>query len=444
MKKLVVILSALLILPVGLFAAVDSIKVSGDITSQALTRDLSLGGTGSDIPADTEDFLFSQVRLRFDALLTEGVSGVIQLINERLWGQESSSDTDVDLDLAYIQLQEFFSDALTLIVGRQNLRYGSGLIVGDPDSNMGIPTGNTACPQAISDLSLRKSFDAVRAILDYSPYILDLIYAKVHEGTTYIDDDITLFGVNLAYAWDSYNGITEVYGFGADNSLLTSSGAKVEVQDENSKTYVIGARVQWNPNDNLTLGIEGAKQYGDYRASATSHQHRDAYAIILNGEYRLLDDLNTTVGAAYINLSGDDADSGGDYEAWDPMFEDLSPGELINILFAGTNCQIIKVNGSFMPREDVTLGGAYYHVWLNDKWTATTYNPAIGPARTNTYAVSQSETDVGDELDVYAVYDYTEDVQFKVVGAWFMPGDFFTSANDESAYSIRGGLSLIF
>jgi hypothetical protein len=414
------------------FAAVKDIKVSGDITVQAITRDLSLGDdTGNTI--DSEDFIFSQTRLRFDADLTEKVSAVVRLINERLWGAENVSNTDIDLDLGYVELKEFLYEPLTLIVGRQNLHYGIGLIVGDPDTNQ------TAAINAgtIGDLSLRKSFDAIRAILDYSPYTLDLIYAKVNEGNTNIDDDVTLYGANLAYQWGTFNGLTEVYFFASSNART------VTVQDENSDIYVAGARVQFDPNDHLTLMAEGAYQFGDYRASATSHAHLNAWAALLSAEYRFLNDYNGKIGILYALLSGDDVNTN-DYEGWDPMFEDIKPGEICNILASNTDAHVIKLTGSYMPREDVTLGLEYWRVILAEKLTTTTYSPLVGPASANTYAIDNSNKVIGDEIILYANYDYTEDVQLKLLGSWFIPGDLFTSANDDVAYSIRGCLRVNF
>jgi len=435
MKKLVVFVSILFVLPWSVFAAVDSVKVSGDITSQAVTRDLSLGAASS---GDSSDFLTMQARVRFDAALTEGVSAVVQFINERLWGAESVSNTDIDLDLAYLQIKEFLTPAATLIVGRQNLHYGSGLIVGDPDTNQ---TASGAVPAAVmSDLSLRKSFDAARLILDYSPYIVDLVYAKVAEGTANIDDDVTLFGFNVSYAWNSYNGLTDFYFFGSENA------PNITVQDEKSKTYVIGTRTQFTPNDHLGVSLEGAYQFGDRRNSSTSHQHLNAYAIGAGADYKFLDEHNSKIGVIYAYLSGDDPSSKG-YEGWDPMFEDQSAGEIANILFANSNYQLFNIHGSFMPREDLTLGALYSKLYLAEKIpssVAASYSPSVGPASGNTYVIKNSNKDLGDEIDLYAVYDYTEDVQFKLTSACFIPGSWFSSVNDDTAYSFKGSVKVAF
>lgn len=436
-KKLLVGVAVLSFALLGsAFAEVENIKVSGDIATEAVMRDFSLGS-----PDHNDDhFLFSQIRLRIDADLTENVSAVIRLINERLWGSENNeadSGTNIALDLGYVQLGEFLYEPLTLIVGRQNLRYGSALIVGDPDTNQTAAAGagvdtEVKVPAVISDLSLRKSFDAIRAILDYSPYTLDIIFAKVSEGITNSSDDVTLAGANLAYAWGSYNGVTEGYFFSANRG----GGA------ERQETYTVGARTQFDPTDNLTLAAEGAYQFGE--DTATAHRDVSAFAVSLDSEYRFLNDYNAKVGLSYAYLSGDD-DVGDDANnAWDPLFEDQALAEIINILFTNSNTQAIKLTGSYMPREDITLGMVYVRAWLAENVAAGTDIVTAGPAAAYNYAIERDNKDIGDEIDVYAIYDYTEDVQLKLSGAWFVPGSLFTSANNNTAYSVRGGVSVSF
>lgn len=461
------------------FAAVENIKVSGDITAQAITRDLGMG-VDTTASADAADVLFSQIRLRFDADLTENVSTTIGLINERLWGYEAdnsgtSEDGEIDLDLGYVELKEFLYQPLSLTVGRQPLRYGSGLIVGDPDTNQtaaitGDAALTTKVPASVSDLSMRKSFDAVKAVLDYSPYTVDLVYSKVDEGAVSINDDITLMGANVAYAWDSYNGLTEGYFF----SSATENTVGVSVPENKSKTYAVGLRSQLDINDHLTLSGEGAYQFGDHYQNTTAvtqldstagtrvvTAHRKAWAALASAEYKFLNDYNAKIGGGYTLLSGDNANSKG-FEGWDPMFEGTNPGELINLLFAASNCHLINLNGSYMPREDVTLGINYCRAMLAEKLPDSgssaannlggegaaiawdTYGTA-GPAAGYVYTINSDNKIMGDEIDLCALYDYTEDVQLKLTGAWFLPGDYFEGSNNrESAYSVRGGLTVNF
>jgi hypothetical protein len=436
-KKLIVLVALMSLALLGSsFAAVENIKVSGDVKSGAITRNLSLGGSSN---TDQEDFLFSQIRLRFDADLTEGVSAVVQLINERIWGEDndafsendSASNDDIDLDLAYIQLNEFLYQPLTMRIGRQNLYFGSGLVVGDPDTNRLVSSDS---PAAIADQSLRKSFDALRATLDYAPYTIDVIYAKIEENLTNSRDDKTLAGVNVAYDWASYNGLTEGYFFyqQGTNDVQTA-------EEDEDNIWVIGARAQMDPNDNLTLGAEGAFQGGENDSSGNTRQ---AWAAMTNAEYRFLNDYNAKLGLKFAYLSGNDDDD--DANAWDPMFEDQTPAEIINILFANTNMMYTTLSGSMMPREDVTLGLNWTWAKLAENLDEDITGATGSPIEGNTYKTNRDETEIGNEIDAYAAYDYTEDVQIKLTGAIFMPGDLFASANEDTAYSLRAGINVDF
>jgi len=447
MRKLLIVLTLMSFAICGVtLAAVENIKVSGDITTSAITRNLSLGEhAGSTV--DAEDFLFSQIRLRFDADLTEGVSAAIVLLNERNWGDTlvgNDNDDEIRLEQAYVQLEEFLYEPLTLIVGRQNLRYGSGLIVADPDTNQ----ADTLCWNAgasiwtsAGDLSWHKSFDALRAVLDYAPYTIDMIYAKIDENADNLIDDRTLVGTNVAYEWASYNGLTEGYLFWADGR----SGEATQINENEDYTLTLGARTQMDLNDKVTLGLEGAHQFGDYNV-ADEQKNRNAWATIASADYRFLNDYNAKLGVKFTYLSGNDDSTDEDYNAWDPLFEDQTPGEIINILMTNSNLMYTTLSGSMMPREDVTLGLQWTWAKLaeNVDFGSSEYNPSVGSASTNTYSVTRDETEIGNEIDAFALYDYTEDVQLKLSSAWFIPGDVFKDANDSVAYSVRGALSVSF
>jgi len=498
-KKLILALAVISFAFIGTsFAAVENIKVSGDIAVQAVVRDLTLGsnedsyywGLAAYPPNGVEDFLLTQVRLRFDADLTENVGATIRLINEHLWDDEASNDrtgvannsnsTDICLDLAYIELREFLYQPLTLIVGRQNLRYGNGFIIGDPDTNQGSSGGNlelgsmsTSRPgiagrDVYGDISIRKSFDAVRAILDYSPYTIDLIYAQINEGwlsegSTDRADDSRLVGVNAAYDWSSFNGITEGYFYYLENNQFGDTfwivdggiaSGSVNPAENQAKTYLAGGRFQFDPSDNLTLGLEGAYQFGDVwlprMDAGNPYHHLNAFAGQFLAEYRFLNDYNAKLNLSYTYLSGNDDLNDDSFGAWSPMFEDQTPAEIMNILFPQTNAHFVAIEGSMMPREDITVGLKYAWAKLAQNTDGVEtggnifYIPAFGPAADKRYQIDRDKTYLGSEIDAYVLYDYTEDVQIKLISGWFLPGDFFSDTNDQTAYSVRGSMTVNF
>ena len=464
-RKLLIALTVLCFACAGsTFAAVENIKVSGDITPQTVLRNLSMGqhwSTGSTLSDNDHAFFISQIRLRFDADLTEGVSAVIGLISERTWGENNSlvtnSGDDIQLDLGYIELKEFLWQPLNVTVGRQRLRYGNALVVGDPDTNQGVTKATaanqvnpTGLPVIATDLSLQKSFDSVKLVFDYAPWTVDAVFSQIRERTTNVTrlDDQYMWGLNAAYDWSSYNGVTELYFFAADKAPRTTA---VSVADHNnSRIYTPGLRVQFDPNDKWTVGVEGAFQGG--RRIMTANTETDdirAFAGQANVEYRFLNDYNAKVGLNYSYLSGDQESNVGRYEGWNPMWEDQTPAELINILMDNSNAQLIGLTASVMPKEDLTLGMTYVHAMLAEKLNSITYNPSFGPASSTSlggnYIVMAGKKHFGDEIDGHILYDYTEDVQLQLSGAYFMPGSVFNEdMNNKASYSVRGGLTLNF
>ena len=171
-KRLVMLFCALFVLAAAVpaFAAVQNVKVSGDMLIQGIDRtnfDLTKGNSIKG--EDQTGVLNSIVRLRVDADLTENVSTVLRLINERNWSQSSSTNGDtsnIDIDLAYVTLKEFLYSPLTLTIGRQELHFGNDMIIGDVNTNRVTNNIEANGLQGINgDLSLRKSFDAIRATL---------------------------------------------------------------------------------------------------------------------------------------------------------------------------------------------------------------------------------------------------------------------------------------
>jgi len=164
------------------------------------------------------------------------------------------------------------------------------------------------------------------------------------------------------------------------------------------------------------------------------------------GEYRLLDDKNTKLGMNYTYLSGDNAEGPESaFNGWDPLFEDQSPGEVINILFNNTNMQYWKASVSTMPREDVTVGVDYIYARLAQDGTgAALASTLTSAANFGNIATVAGEKEIGHEIDLCGIYDYTEDVQLKLTGGWLIPGNLFADANDNVGYSIRGGVSVGF
>ena len=224
------------------FAEVQNVKVSGDIDVKAITHhNFDLQGKQLNNPGggqagagafavsndDEGDLLLQTTRVRVDADLTDNVAATVRLLNQRVWDGPNDGDGDeISLDYGYVTLKELVYSPLTVRVGRQPLKFGTGFIVGDAallaDPN-GVFAGTATAAAAASytagtgtvfgqEFSEYNAYDAVRATLDFSPLVVDAIWAKINE-TGVTTNDQTLYGVNLNWKGapvDKYNGEAEL------------------------------------------------------------------------------------------------------------------------------------------------------------------------------------------------------------------------------------------
>ena len=482
----VVLMVALVAVPAS--ASVQNVKISGSIDSTWLYRDSfdfgeSSRGAGNDPRNPTveninQNIFITQTTLRVDADLTDQVSTTVELINERVWDQSSADAAhNVDLNLAYVTLREMLYSPLTVVVGRQVFAYGNSLVV-DATGTNDVATPDSGLVGVADDLTKQTSLDAIRLIFDYDPLTLELVYSKLDENTATAasdsdTDDITLYGINTTYELgDEMETQVEAYFFaridqsttGTSASPLTPEGTKPDT------LYVPGLRGSANILDGLNIQGEVAWQRGNnVSTSGTSrdNEERDAMAAQFVSNYQVpndilpdaLEEYNPVLGYVYTWVSGDsnpgdraqvvanpasafsgDQASANKDTAWDPFLENQGGGTIYNTLFPLSNLHIHSVSLTVNPMEDVTLTGSWHGLWLDKKIdetatavTTMTTNPNGNGGAVFTPTVDKSETEVGHEFDLQAIYDYTEDVQIGANLGWFLPGDLFASENDTMA-----------
>ena len=468
------------------FAEVQNVKVSGDIDAKYIAHNnFDLKETQLNAPpgildnvtqADDASAFLQTTRVRVDADLTDNVSATVRLRNQRFWDADGASDTnDIDLDFGYVTLKELIYSPLTVTAGRQPVHYGTGFVVGYGgflrnangafSSNIGVGPHGTHFQEFSED----NSYDAIRATLDFSPLVADLLYAKINEvgakGSAALAGDQDLYGVNLNWKGvplDQFNGEAELYWFykndQAFNMAVHDSG---RTWDEN-RVHTIGGRVAGDPITNLHLNGEVAFQLGelvDNAANGVMYRERDrsAWALNVSGNYTLATvPWTPTAGVGFVHYSGEEAGSQGglgndadDFDAWDAMYrssfttyiQDFFGGTDAANLYttvdgndtaANTNRQLLYFDLGLKPLQDLTLWGRFTHVWFDE-------TPVAG----------RSDT-AGDEFDAKLVYDYTEDVQLGLAGAWFFPGGYYDdnpapeTRGDATAWETLGSLSVKF
>ena len=452
------------------FAAVQNVKISGDINVSGVARsnlDLdkssSVANTvGLNSNQDSQSDFLSITRVKVDADLTDNVSTSVRLLSERNWNGDSTLGTtanrnigltvagtsgdenDIDLDLASITLREFLTPAMTLTAGRQELRFGNGWIVGDPDTN-GLALGSEL---AEGDLSSRKAFDAIRARLDYNPLVLDIIYAKIAENVSTLNDDTTLGGINAGYELSANTNLegfffSKVRGVTGTNGATSVDGGVITNFDTAKQSAdvvnTIGGRVVNKSVKNLTIDAQAGYQFGTYNPkldpnarfiSATDKAEtsaRSAWGTEVAATYDLKDvsmvsKYEPTLTGVYVYLSGESRDKVGNktYKGWDGMFEDQTFGHLINAVMGFSNVHLAGLSLKAKPATDLTAKLDYISGWFAKRYPEGRAAVLSGVSGARQFTMGKTPH-FGQEIDLTLNYDYTEDVQMSLLGGVLLP-----------------------
>jgi hypothetical protein len=412
----------------------------------------------------------STTEVQVDADLTDNVSTCIRLLNQRDWnvadtangtytgastvsqmgsggfghnvaytqGANNSYDEfGVDLELAYVTLKSFLYSPLTVTIGRQNMWFGKGFIVG---ANQRV---NLNQPLSAPEYTALNAFDGVKAVLDFDPWTISTIYSRIWQNDIQADDSLDLWGANVGYKFDSYKGEAEGYWFFKNDKQIRSEN--FSNKSNGNQVHTIGLRGSFDPIDVVTVYAEFAGQFGSYvgNQQQANQRSRVAGALDVGADCRYFTDKwawKPKFGMEFIWYSGNAMDttieptqSNTLFTGWDPMFRGKSDSLIrewigryyysqkypfqtnnyyncVDNSFQNQGQMIFK--GSLQPMDSIKLTGN-----LNMFWNQETYNP-------NTM---KNLGYIGTELDLGATWDYTEDVSFNLVAGWFFPGQVYTS-----------------
>lgn len=452
-KKLMLAVAAVALLAVPAFAAVQNVKVSGDLKTTSVVRsdfDLGASAVNGGVEAGTsQNVILSQVGLNVQADLTDNVSAMIRLGNERLWGTADNTGTvdQVNMDTAYVSMKEFLYAPLTMTIGRQPLQYGNQFLIGDSGAYNEV--------LGVNDLTGGVNFDAVKAVLSYDPLTIDLFMAKVSEGTITgedDDDDANLYGINANYKFgDKMGTILEGYTFVVtDKTALDPTTLNMTKADV---IYSPGLRVSVNPIEGINLQLEGTYQFGTLGQAGTAEGKTKLSAYGLQGKMNyalpVMKDQSPVLSAGITYLSGGrdkDADNKDHYFV--SLFRNQYVGRIFNALGANSsNLFIGELAFEMVPVKDVTAKLTWYNLALVNKFDATppgnTNTVTLPNGCATTYLVTGNKA-IGNELDLDLTYAYTEDVKFGVTAGYFAPGKAFSSDNKDSATQLLSSVSVAF
>jgi hypothetical protein len=451
----------------GAKAEVQNVKVGGSINLKGIYQDAydvyskvevnnvevyrnndpALGAANA---STAQDFLINTVEVYVDAALTDNVDAYVLLTQDRDWGLINDPADDVEAELVYLTLNDMYGYPFTLCLGRQNLLYGEGFLVGD---------GNRLWPASVSDDTVnmtyqydnRKAFDAIKAVWNYEPHQIDIFTAKTQEAY-FNNTDRDLYGINWNIDGGMY-GIWDAGLFWAEQNpatVGTNETIALSVRGEGTLPQIT--------TGTLALKGEIVKEWGEVAAGAgpwnnaavyqrAEQERRNAWGGYLEGEYTFDNPYAPYFGVGYIYMSGDKEpdELDGNVEEFDPMFEDERYGEIAEVIYGQgatayvngfngmstggetsmTNARIWKLSGGFNPTENTNIDLTYYKLTADQKVYSQTQR--LGEDND----ADDQNKDIGDEFDLTFTYDYTEDVSFGLLYAVFNPGNFFEMGADE-------------
>jgi hypothetical protein len=256
---------------------------------------------------------FTRQRTSFDLTYTPvyQASLYLKLTNEfRYYFQPQGRDftlNEVFFDNLYINLRGFFNDKLSLSIGRQNLKYGSGFIVMDASPLDGSRSGYFNALSFKWNIANGRKLDgffiSINETDDFLPVIHDQEVMLVEQPER---------GYGLYFTnYINKNFCLEGYWIGKEVCFDCDDSAQSSIQ-------TVGTRIMGQIKGDLSGVLEVAVQFGD-----RGNQDRSAFGGYGQLAYstrfgrRWLPYIDWKGGVIY--LSGDNRDTE-KYEGWDPMF----------------------------------------------------------------------------------------------------------------------------
>jgi len=425
-KKLMLVLVAIAIAAfcIPAFAAVENVKVGGDIAVWGVYRN-NFDFIKNEVPGFKDDnhWFMTSTRVYVSAQLAQNITAMVRLINERDWGAnwtntftttgtilppapagltvvtQGSVTIDtmaINLDLANVKIADLLTPGLSLIVGRQEYQMGEGQIIGSRYN-----AGNYPTAIAGRDLGLLKAFDAIRA--DYAvasiPLSVTGFLSKINEtyggfnGLTPGDTD--LYAISLLWKPENYS--LEPYWVLLHNGFGNSGVSRLDIN-----TFGLRATAGIPAVKGLQLKGEYAKQSGKADGFATDGigGNVEGWMGYLGAAYTFPVSMNPMIDAAYNFYTG--ANPGEDkVKQFVPLFPSNTAAVVGNVAYpslvaaGASNLKVFKLGFGIEPLKKLALGLDWFNL-NTDK----------------DVAAGITSNSLGNEIDFNATYAYTEDLSF--------------------------------
>ncbi len=373
-------------------------------------------------------------------------------------GDTQTTDFDEALfDTMNVSVKNVGGMPLTATVGRQDLLgFGVGWLILD-----GTPL----------DGSRTVYFDAARFSYDLADAKtkIDLIYvdqsAESDRWLEPIDDEnrgVTEQDEHGAIVYVTNNSIekTQLEGFfiyrndnpvdhSLENPLPAAWTRKAEI-------FTLGGGLSGTPEEHWKYRAEAAYQFGTKHDSTSDRsigEERDlkAFGALANLEYLFKDAMENSIHVGYEYASGDKSGTE-DNEQFDLLWGEWPRWSELLIYTAAnetsvaelSNLHRVNIGHKFNLNKQWTISTDYHLLWADQNgasqaWNDWTSNPSNGGLD-----ISNDDYFRGQLLTLWARYKFTSQLAGHLLGEYFMPGDYFKSPTDDSAFFLRFNLEYTF
>ncbi len=385
---------------------------------------------------DTLSFIGSRIRLHVNYEVTPDIAAFVQIQDARLFGGEVSTvsnDNLLDLHQGYVGIKNL--GPASLIVGRQELFFGDQRLVGH------LGWFNTG-----------RSFDGLRVTYMAAPVRIDVwgVSPKVYGTNTSANPTVApsnrehqeFYGVHASiktapvtvepyvmYLLDGGNAGE----LNAAGTALLSPITAPAARGQNRVT--VGLRADGKAAaEAIDFTGEAAYQTGSMDARGTTPKSDiSAHAFALKAGYTAPVAMKPRIGVEYDRASGDSDPTDDKFETFENLFPTNHPFYGFMDYVGWRNMQDMRLSLSLKPTASSGVSLDYHRFSLaeeDDNWYA-----ASG-AVFRTTPVNNTESDLGQEIDLVAHLMVKEKLRIEVGYGRFMPGDYvdvnFPTATDAS------------
>ena len=392
MKRIILFLFVVSILQISLQVCLAGVKVGEEVRIRWVP-----------VANGDNSYFYQRTRFLMEGLLAKGVTVGVKLQSRGFWGVDTSTVTIEGLtrenmlpwiENAYVKVDEFFGLPLYLVLGRQPLQYGYGILVEDNASG----------------------YDAIKlsAFLPWRSEC-ELIMLKPTEADGVSPDnwkEKSAYGLFLKKKWkkitpqisgfwqrDRNNNIDKNFlglhlsgelGKGVDyrGGIVIQSG-KGEGGDYKGLAYILGGNFEANTRFGKGMLVcEYLVGSGEAPITGKDENFISDYAHISEEEY----------GEYYMENRSEVRDGDRDYG--------------IN------NLKLFKLGLSIFPLPELRIGFNYFN---NNSYTP--------------------KGNIGDEIDIFVKYNYSPNLSFRLVYGRFMAGKY---AAEDNADKVLGEVMVKF